>query len=528
MRRPLLPAGFAVLTALTWTAFWPILGNGFVNLDDVTFVVRNNRIAQGLTGESIHWALTHAPTGSWFPLAWMSHALDISLFGLSAGGHHLTSLLLHNGTAALLFLVLASMTGATGRSFVVAAIFAVHPLQVESVAWVSERSNVLSTFFWMLTLATYLRYTRRPNRGRYLLMAACFSLGLMSKPMVVTLPLTLLLLDFWPLARFAPVLTQRSAAPNTFRRGSLWQLLAEKIPLLLLSGIVAVVTFLSQRTSGAMSSLEWVSVPARLKNALLSYVRYPLNAIWPGDLHPFYLHLRDAIPLEQAAGAGLLLGAVSWATIRAYRRRPSLAVGWLWYLVVLFPVIGLVQVGDRAYADRYAYFSFVGLSLGVAWLLPSRLANRSRRYAAVVLVAALLGTLAAISNRQCRMWRDSSTLAGSVLARHPDNFLARDNLANTLFQQGDDSGAIHQLLILILQKPSWGGYRYNLALVLQHRGDPDGAVHHLNAALRLDPGEPKYLRKLEEIRAGKRPAGNPSVKGGKSGTVRPEHVEGLL
>lgn len=507
MRRALLPAGCVVLTALTWAAFWPILGNGFVNLDDVSFVVRNRRIAQGLTADSLGWAFSHTPSGNWYPLAWISHALDISLFGLKAGGHHLTSLLFHNGSTALLFLALAAMTGAIGRSFVVAALFAVHPIQVEPVAWVSGRSTVLGAFFWMLTLAAYLSYARRPRLGRYLLVIVCFCLGLMSKPMLVTLPLTLLLLDVWPLARFTPLLTQRNAAPAAFQRGVPRPLFAEKIPLLLLSGIVAAVTFLSQRTSGAMSSLEWVSLSARLKNALLIYVRYPLKAIWPTDLHPFYPHLRDAIPPEQAAGAGLLLGLASWAAVRAHRRRPSLAVGWIWYLIVLFPMIGLVQVGDRAFADRYAYVSLVGLSLGVAWALPFRFSARPRRYATAVLVAVLLGALATVSNRQCRIWSDSITLADSVLARHPDNFLARDNLANTLFQRGIDDEAIHHLLVLIRQKPSWGGYRYNLALVLQYRGDLEGATYHLNAALRLDPGEPKYLSKLKEIRSGKHPGG---------------------
>ncbi len=383
MRREILICLFLVLATLT--VYWQVGNYEFVNFDDDKYIIENFHVQKGLTRDSVIWAFTATHVSNWHPLTWLSHMLDFQLYGLNPSGHHLTNVFFHLVNTLLLFLVLKLMTGALWRSGLVAALFAVHPLHVESVVWVAERKDVLSTLFWMLTLWAYLGYTKRPGVKRYLVILLAFALGLMAKPMLVTLPFVLLLLDYWPLKRIElgqsaiglPAASQPSTIANK-PGAQAFRLLLEKTPMFVLAAVSSVVTFIVQKSGGAVGALETYPFKIRMANALLSYVIYLKKMIWPQNLAVFYPHPGQSLPMWQAAGAGLLLVVVSIAVIRAGRRYPYLPVGWLWYVGTLVPVIGLVQVGDQAMADRYTYVSLIGLFIVVAWGVPD--VARSWRY----------------------------------------------------------------------------------------------------------------------------------------------------
>jgi protein O-mannosyl-transferase len=411
MRPPLVLGG--ALALLTVLAFLPSLGNGYVILDDPLYVTANREVRQGITLEGAAWALTANVANNWHPLTVLSHMLDVEVFGLPPVGHHLTSLLLHLAGVLLLFEALRRMTGAAYRSALVAALFAVHPTRVESVAWISERKDVLSGLFWMLALLAYLGWVRRPSAGRYLLVTLALALGLAAKPMVVTLPCVLLLLDFWPLGR----------------RG-LRGLIVEKIPLFALSAASSVVTLHYQRTS--MAPLDVLPWDLRLANAAVSYVSYLGKAFLPRNLAVFYPFPME-IPAWKTAGAVLLLALVTALAVWRARKSPWLLVGWLWFLGTLVPVIGLVQVGRQAMADRYTYLPFVGLFLAVVWGTAEWAERRGalRPVLGALAVLAILG-LAGMTRAQTRHWRDGVTLFRHALAVTGNNPLARQGLARAL------------------------------------------------------------------------------------------------
>lgn len=398
--------------------------------DDFQYLVANPDAQQGLTGSSAWWALTSLYASNWHPLTWISHLLDVTLFGLEPGGHHMVNIALHALNAGVLFIVLSRLTGRAWMSALAAALFAVHPLHVESVAWISERKNILSTFFLLLTVEAYRRYSGRPGTGRYLVVAGVFVLALMAKPMVVTLPLLLVLLDFWPLQRL------RAGIPPA-------RLLLEKLPLLLCSAATAALAVIAQQAGGSMRSVHQYSLPVRAANALVSYAAYIGHTIWPSGLNAFYPHSGPAISVGKVAGAGLLLAGVTWWALRQAGKRPWLAVGWLWYLIALLPVIGLVQVGDQAMADRYAYLPIIGLLIlatrGLDELTETKTLWRERARAAAVALVALLAGAASV---QTTWWENNETLFKRALAVTSDNWFAHISLAAALGMQGDADGAV--------------------------------------------------------------------------------------
>src|SRR5688572_17648286 len=426
-----------LLAALSVFAFWPVLGNGFVEIDDPDYVTDNARVQQGLTPSGLLWAWTTVHAANWHPLTWMSHMLDWELHGPDPMGHHLSSLLLHIASAVVLFLALERATRSPARSAVVAALFAVHPLHVESVAWVAERKDVLSTFFWMLATWAYVRFVEAPGTARYLLVIAAFAVGLTAKPMLVTLPFTLLLLDLWPLSRWKLRDANGSGGPLP------WPLLREKVPLFALSIASCAATILAQRSGRAVATLDTFSPASRLGNAALSYATYLWKTLWPSGLSFYYPHSSGLGPWRIGLSA-LVLAAVTAAVFRARSRRPYLLVGWLWFVGTLVPVIGLVQVGSQAMANRYTYVPLVGLFLVAAWGVPDlveslqqRRGTRAEGPRGLALPAVvLLLALAVASRAETRHWRDSASLFERALQVSPDNHMAHFGLGLVLSREG--------------------------------------------------------------------------------------------
>lgn len=429
-----------ILIAVTLAVYAQIVGHPFINYDDGGYVVENQHVKAGLTWQTFVWSLTSIEQANWHPLTWLSHALDCQLFGLNAGRHHLTSLLIHIVNVVLLFILLKRVTGERVLSFLVAALFAVHPFNVESVAWVAERKNVLSTFFFLATLAGYGWYARLPNWKRYLAVAALFAGGLAAKPMLVTLPAVLLLLDYWPLQRWEKMPVSASfSVPQT----SAVRLLFEKIPLLLLSIASAMITLIAQKAGGALPVFP---LSVRIETALLGYALYLVKAFWPSSFsiyypdpfNPFYnMHPNQADYLLVVVGALFLVSGSSLAW-RYRRERPYFIVGWLWYVGTLVPVIGIVKAGDQAIADRYAYVPLIGVFVSVVWALsewvPKHKIGPRRLLAAATVV---LATLSVLSFIQVRYWRGAFDLFLHALNVTQDNFIANDKIGNLLYKQSN-------------------------------------------------------------------------------------------
>ena len=473
------------LIVSTLAVYWQVRNHDFVNLDDDVYVTLNPYVRGGFSGENAIWAFTKIHAGNWHPLTWLSHMLDCELFGLKAGMHHLTNLLFHIANSILLFFVFRRMTGAIWQSAFVAALFALHPLHVESVAWVAERKDVLSTFFWMLTLWAYVRYTERPGVNRYIWVVILFALGLMAKPMVVTLPFVLLLMDFWPLGRMklgSAVKGNGVSLKKSFDFGLIW----EKIPLFVLVLFSCVMTFLSEDQGGSMASMDTVPMKLRFSNSLISYVRYMGKMAWPNDLAVFY-PLPDAILMWKTIGAGLLFIFISITAICFSRHRPYLAVGWLWYIGTLVPVIGLVQVGAQSMADRYTYIPLVGLFVMIAWGVPEVL--RRWRYERVILAVStglLLLILMVCSWLQIGHWKDGISLFKYSIKAGVNHYVVHNNLGNALFRQGSRAEAIAHYLEALRRNPDCVKAHYNLANALVEQGKIEEAINHYLEALRID------------------------------------------
>jgi hypothetical protein len=359
------------LTVASISTFWQVLYHEFVDYDDFQYVVENIHVRSGVTWEGIVWAFTATHMSNWHPLTWLSHMMDCQIYGMKAGMHHLTNLLIHVANTLLLFVILKRMTRALWRSAFVAALFALHPLHVESVAWIAERKDVLSTLFWVLTMLTYVRYVERPGLVRYVLVLLSFALGLMAKPMLVTLPFVLLLLDYWPLQRVRMGQSRAGDMPRINRSETIgdqkvvvFRLIWEKAPFFLLAAASGTVTFLAQQSGGSVRSLDLLPIQIRLANALVAYIAYIGKMIWPFKLAVFYPHA-GMPPAWHVVGAGLLLACVSVMVIRAAQRSPYAIAGWLWYLGTLVPVIGLVQVASLSMADRYTYVPLIGLFMSL-------------------------------------------------------------------------------------------------------------------------------------------------------------------
>lgn len=461
----------AALVAATLAVYAPVRQHAFLNYDDPEYVSENPTVRSGLTLDGVRWALTSVHHATWHPLTSLSHLLDVELFGVTAGPHLAVNVALHALAAVTLFAVWRAMTGARWPSAWVAGVFALHPLHVESVAWVSERKDVLSGLFFMLTLGCYLLYVRRPARSRYLLLVVVFALGLLAKPMLVTLPFVLLLLDVWPLARLGPT------RPRT--------LIVEKLPLLALAAAVSVVTLVAQTHVGAVATLADVPLGARIANALLACVRYLRKAVWPTDLAVFY-PLDGDLPLARVLGAAALLAAITLVALRERQRRPYLLTGWLWYLGMLVPVLGLVRQGEQAMADRFTYLPLIGVTVMVAWGVGDGLGARGRAPLAVAGSAAL-AALALLTVRQLAYWQDSVTLFRHALAVTTDNYVAHTNLAAALDSVDPDAANGHYTEAIRLE-PGYAKAQLNYGVALARRGELDAAAAHYAEAVRLDPG----------------------------------------
>lgn len=475
----------AGLVALVAVAFAGVLDAGFIrNGDDSDYVLQNPYVRHGLTWAGARWAMTAFDAYNWHPLTWLSLQLDAQLFGVKhAWGFHLTNLLLHAANVVTLYAALRVMTGAVWRSVLVAALFAVHPLRVESVAWVSERKDVLSALFWMLTLLAYAGYARRPSVVRYGTVVLLFALGLTAKPMLVTLPFVLLLLDYWPLRRCAFWGRER---PPTFAPTSLLRLIVEKIPLLILSAGCSAATVAAQQE--IVQKVEHFPLDLRVENALTVYVRYVTKLLWPTDLAFHYPHPGDQLIAWQATAAGLILAAITIMALVTARRWPYLVVGWLWYLGTLVPVIGLVQVGQQAMADRYTYLPTIGLGIALIWGLADAVA-RWRIYPALSAAAAavVLAGCVALTRVQVGHWREDLTLWEHTLHVTSENSVAHYELGFALAQAGRLDEAIAQYRAALALQPEYGAVYVYLGIALARRGDPEGAIQELREALRLQP-----------------------------------------
>ena len=468
----LLTVGICIaLAALTWLVFSQTLWHDFINYDDPRYVYENTKITSGLSLSGIAWAFTHIHSMNWHPLTTMSHMLDCQFYGLKAGWHHFTNVLLHTIAVILLFLALQLMTGAFWRSAFVAAVFAIHPLHVESVAWIAERKDVLSGVFFMLTLLAYAHYVRLPSLGRYLLVAFAFACGLLSKPMLVTLPFVLLLLDYWPLNRL---------------RGQLWTRVLEKLPLIALSVGSSIVTLVAQK--GAVGWTEELPILERIDNAIVSYVLYIWQMLWPINLAVFYPHPENRVPLWEIISSVLLLICATAAAVAVRKRRPYFLTGWLWYLGMLVPVIGLVQVGWQGRADRYTYLPQIGLYVVVAWGVAD-LTARCRHQRTVISAAAILviGLLSVCGWVQTSYWRNSETLFKHALAVTTNNDVAENNLGIVFLGQGKVDEAISLLQAAVDLRPDNSPAHENLAKALIQKGQVANALVHYQKLLELQP-----------------------------------------
>jgi tetratricopeptide (TPR) repeat protein len=479
-----------VLAIATLVPFWQVHNFGLVNYDDDEYVADNPHIKAGLTRDGMTWAFTTGYAANWHPLTWLSMMLDIQLFGTNAGGYHMTGLLLHIITTLLLFSVLKHMTGAVWRSAVVAGLFALHPLHVESVVWISERKDVLSAVFWMLTMMAYGYYARNPGKIRYILTLLLFALGLMAKPMLVSLPFVLLLLDYWPLERFQFGRNiknfKRKKQKFTNAQARLSRLILEKVPFLILSGISSIITFLVQQKGGAVATVDLLPIQMRLMNAVNSYVKYVEKMICPVRLAVFYPVQR--LSVWQSFALALTLLAVSMAVVYFARKHKYLFAGWFWYCGTLVPVIGLVQVGSQSMADRYTYLPLIGLFIMVAWGLPELLAKW--KHSRVALGGASLAVISVLSigtYRQVGYWRDSIALCEHGLKVTTNNFLMHNHLGLAYAGLGRHQEAIEAYEQAVRIKPDYAGAYYNLGLAYSNLGRFQEAIEANKQAINIEP-----------------------------------------
>jgi tetratricopeptide (TPR) repeat protein len=469
------------LAAITWFVFGQTRGFQFINFDDNEYVFKNAQVARGLTMEGIAWAFTHVYAANWHPLTWLSHMGDAQLYGLNPGGHHLTNVFLHGATALFLFLVVRNMTGALWQSAFVAAVFAIHPLRVESVAWVAERKDVLSGLFFVLAIAAYVRHARQPSPARYALVMLLFALGLMSKPMLVTLPLVLLALDYWPLNRLAPSGGATRNAPSPRK------LILEKLPLLALAAASSLATLFAQKV--ALQPLATVSLTVRIGNALMSCVVYLYQAFWPSCLAALYPFAIDQVQPRNVLLALAGLGAISLAVF-SFRRHRYLVTGWLWYLVMLAPVIGILQVGSQAHADRYTYLPHIGLYLLLTWGAAAAIEHwRPPRLLLGTLAIGIVLALAFAGRIQASFWQNSETLWRRTLACTVRNSGAEQNLGQAIHEKGNVEEAMLHFQNALRIDPSQASVHSALGVALLEMGRADQSLISLRRALEIDPND---------------------------------------
>lgn len=475
--RPAVAGICAALAVITLAAYSGAVSNGFVGYDDEGYVTDNPHVRAGLTPASVAWAFTTTEGANWHPVTWLSHLLDVTLFGLDAGRHHAGSVVLHAVNAVLLFLVLVSTTGALWRSALAAGLFALHPLHVESVAWISERKDVLSTAFGLLTVLAWLRWVERKTAFRYVVVAALYALGLLAKPMLVTLPFTLLLLDHWPLAR-----------PASFR---------EKAPLFAMAFASCVVTVAAQRSGGAIQGLDVIPWTDRIANSALSYSSYLMKAVWPGSLAVFYPYPRVETLVLPVIVSALVVAGATVAALLVRKSAPFIPVGWLWYLGTLVPVIGWVQVGAQGSADRYTYVPLIGIFILTSWSAGALArAHPSMRTALAAGAVVWLALLFAATRGEVRHWADATALFSRALAVTERNWLAHNNLAAALSAGGKQDEAIAHLNEALSIRPGYRDAHYNLGVALARSGRPAEAIEQFEDARRIGPDSAKLRNNL--------------------------------
>ena len=489
-----------LLAAMTWSVFGQTLRHDFINYDDPDYILTNPEITKGLTLHGMAWVFTHRVSHNWHPLTMITHMLDCQLYGKQAGGHHSTNVILHTLTSVLLFLVLRKMTGALWPSGFIAALFAIHPLRAESVAWVAERKDVLSGLFFVLTLHAYVRYAGKPSSRNYLLVVVVFALGLMAKPMLVTLPLVLLLLDYWPLNRVrkSEVRSQNSKIETgNFETQSSIKLFLEKVPLLFLSLVSCVITLIAQKQ--ALDPMEIAPIPVRIYNACVSFIVYIRELFWPSGLALHYPYPSGTLSgwIGLAALATLItVTAMAWARRKQW---PYLFTGWLWYVIMLLPVIGLVQVGLQARADRYTYLPHIGLYLAITWLVLAL--SKQWPYRQEILTAtgtAVVGLLAATAHNQTSYWKNSRTIWTRTLAVTSNNAIAHQSLGYRLLEDREFDAAMSHLQAAIKIWPDYGNSKTNLqnapvhyamGRVLTETGHVRESISQYEKALTLRPND---------------------------------------
>jgi tetratricopeptide (TPR) repeat protein len=492
-----------LLAAAVLAVYWPVTGYDFIALDDNLYVIENQHIQKGITCNGIAWAMTTLYATNWHPLTWLSLMADYELYGLNVAGYHGTSLFLHILNVIFLFLLLRRMTGKEGRSAVVATLFAVHPLNIESVVWIAERKNLLSTLFWIMTILAYVRYAEKPKWGRYWPVLLLFALGLMAKPILVTLPFVLLLLDYWPLQRFSLFGMDRSGVSHDHedRRKFLIRLLLEKAPLILVSLLSAWITFHAARVGGAVKAISVFPLVGRIENAVISYAMYLVKMVWPADLAIFYPY-PSVRPFWQVALSILFFAAATGFVCLKGRTYRYLITAWFWYGITLFPVIGIVQVGFQSMANRYAYISLIGIFIIVTWGVPDLLKRFSQRWYLPAVSVAVILAFAVCTKSALPDWKNSEMAFRQALNVTKNNHIAEMGMGNVWLGRGDLPKARSYYLESLLIKHDYAEAHNNLAIVLMQEGKADEAADQYQEALKDKPDYAEAYNNLGVVFAG--------------------------
>lgn len=487
-----------VLCATILATYWQLINHEFINFDDNAYIYENSKVQAGLTTEGIIWAFTSSDASNWHPITWTSHMIDVQFFGMHAGRHHLVNVLFHLINSLLLFLFLNGTTKKIWPSFFVSLLFALHPLHIESVAWAAERKDVLSTLFMLLTLIGYSKYIKRPNFKLYCIMSLIFILGLMSKPMLVTLPFLLLLTDFWPLNRYSQVVLpeDKGSNPTIPEQRPAKFLIYEKIPLFILASLSCVITFLVQQQSGAIKTLQMMPIKLRIANAIVSYVEYLYKLVWPVNLTILYPY-PSSIPLWKIVASLAIIMAATMVVVKMRKKYPFLLVGWFWYLGTMVPVIGLVQVGVQAMADRYTYVPTIGIFIILSYGLAEWGKINFRTGLAFGSTAVLC--FASISWTQIGYWKNSATVFQHALDVTSNNYTAHNYLARDLAEKKKFSEAELQYKEALKIKPHYPEALVNLGVLLAEQGKAEQAYPYLLKALKKDPKNPKINNNLGNI-----------------------------
>lgn len=476
-----------MLVVLTLGVYWPVQNFEFINYDDQLYVTGNFRIQNGITFKSIKDTFTNFHTGHWHPLTMISHMLDWQLYGKKAGGHHWTSVVIHIINAILLFFLFRNLTGALWRSAFVAALFAIHPINVESVAWIAERKNVLSTFFFILTLLFYAWYVKQPGWKRYLPVLVCFALGLLSKPMLVTLPFVLLLMDYWLLKRIN-INTQNEANKKVLLKEAkekLKFLIVEKVPLFILTAFSVFFTYYASLYVNDIQSFESLPVIKRISNAVFSYALYVKKLFWPNDLSVFYPF--SDIAIWQISLSAIFLVSITFFVLKYFRKHPYLFAGWFWFIGTLVPVIGIVQVGSQAMADRYAYITFIGLFVMIAWGM-QKVSSKNNYLKNMFVFASVLMImlLTAATYHQVKLWSNTTTLFEDAIKKNPDNYLAYQIVGLEMYKKGENEKALQLNDMAIKANPRIHAAYNNNGLTLIKMGKRDEAIKNFEMAIQVN------------------------------------------